>query len=94
MPLMEALRKMTLMPAQVLEASVPQMKRKGRISVGADADITVFDPETIIDRATFEQATQHSDGIKYVLVGGTLVVDNGAFVKDVYPGEAIRRPLN
>lgn len=90
--LMDALRKMTLMPAQVLEASVPQMKRKGRISVGADADITVFDPETVIDRATFEQPTQHSDGIQYVLVGGTLVIDKGEFVKDVYPGEAIRRP--
>jgi N-acyl-D-aspartate/D-glutamate deacylase len=92
LPLMTAIRKMTLIPAQILETSVPQMKNKGRISVGADADITVFNPETIIDHATFEDPMQYSKGVEYVLVSGIPVVSQGSFVKDVYPGEAVRRP--
>ena len=52
----EAIRKMTLLPAKRLEARVPMMKSKGRLRVGADADITVFDPERVIDRSTFERA--------------------------------------
>jgi len=93
LPLMEALRKMTLMPAQRLESFVPQMKNKGRIREGSDADITVFNPDTVIDRATFEEPMQYSEGIEYVLVGGTLVVKQGEFVKDVFPGKAVRRPV-
>lgn len=92
LPLMTAISKMTLIPAQILEAAVPQMKNKGRISVGADADITVFNPEVIIDNATFENPMRYSNGVEYVLVGGIPVVSQGSFVEDVYPGEAIRRP--
>ena len=91
LPLMEALRRMTLMPAQRLEAAVPQMRNKGRLKVGADADITVFDPATVRDRATFEQPAQYSTGIPYVLVNGVLVVNKGELVADVTPGVAIRR---
>ena len=68
---MTALRKMTLMPAQRLQNRAPAFKDKGRIRIGADADITVFDPQRIIDKATFENPLQYSDGIQYVLVNGT-----------------------
>ena len=77
LPLMDALRKMTLMPAQRLEARVPAMAQKGRVRVGADADLTVFDPATVIDHSTYEDATIPSAGVPYVIVGGQLVVDGG-----------------
>ena len=68
--LMEALRKMTLMPAQMLERSTPAARRKERLQEGADADIVVFDPQTISDRATFEKPMEPSVGVHYLLVGG------------------------
>ncbi|MBM3810975.1 MAG: amidohydrolase family protein [Acidimicrobiia bacterium] len=88
--LMEAIRKMSLMPAQRLEAMAPAMRNKGRIRVGADADIAVFHPEKVIDRATFEKPNLASEGIPYVLVEGTLVVNGGAVVEGVHPGKGIR----
>lgn len=92
-PLMEALRKMSLMPARRLEAAVPQMRTKGRMQVGADADITVFDPARVIDRATFSEPAQFSAGIVHVLVNGTLVVTDEKVLDGVLPGEGIRRPV-
>ncbi|WP_419857894.1 amidohydrolase family protein [Candidatus Palauibacter irciniicola] len=89
--LMDALRKMTLMPAQRLDAYVPQMADKGRIRVGADADITVFDPATVIDNATFQSPTQPSSGIEHVLVAGTFVVRDAELIETAFPGQAIRR---
>ncbi len=91
--LMEAIRKMTLLPAQRLEASVPQMRSKGRIKVGADADLTIFDPARVIDRATFAEPAVPSAGIVHVVVNGTFVVRNEALVPGVAPGMAIRRPV-
>ena len=91
LPLMDALRKMTLMPAQRLEARVPAMAQKGRVRVGADADFTVFDPATVIDRSTYEDATITSTGIPYVIIGGPLVVDGGKLTA-ARPGRAIRAP--
>jgi N-acyl-D-aspartate/D-glutamate deacylase len=88
--LMDALRKMTLMPAQRLEASVPAMRNKGRIRVGADADIVVFNPDKVIDKATFENAAQYSEGIEDVMVAGVFVLRNGNFVSGVYPGIGLR----
>jgi dihydroorotase len=88
--LMDALRKMTLMQAQRLEASVPAMRSKGRIKIGADADIVVFNPDKIIDKATFENAAQYSEGIENVMVGGVFVLRNGNFVSGVYPGVGLR----
>ncbi len=90
--LMDALRKMTIMPASRLESAAPVMGRKGRIRVGADADITVFAPDTIIDRATFQQPAQFSAGIRHVLVNGVVLVEDGALREDVTPGQPIRRP--
>ena len=89
--LMDAVRKMTLMPAQRLEQTVPAMHAKGRVQAGADADLTVFDRVKVLDRATYERPAQFSDGIVHVLVNGTFVVRNGASVAQVYPGRAVRR---
>ena len=89
LPLIDALRKMTLMPAERLAAAAPQMKKKGRIQIGADADITVFDPETILDLSTYEKGDLPSRGIAHVLVGGTFVVRDSKLVEGVFPGRAI-----
>lgn len=91
--LMDGLRKMTLMPAQRLERRVPMMKNKGRIRIGADADLTIFDPERIIDRSTYEEPAKYSEGIKYVLVNGALVVKDGQLQSGISPGRAIRAPV-
>jgi N-acyl-D-aspartate/D-glutamate deacylase len=92
--LMDALRKMTLMPAQMLERSTPIGRHKGRLQEGADADIVVFDPATISDRSTFEKPMEPSVGVHQLLVGGTVVIDDGKLVRDVYPGRAILGPGN
>jgi N-acyl-D-aspartate/D-glutamate deacylase len=88
--LMTALRKISLMVAERLEPYVPAMRRKGRIAVGMDADITVFDPARVIDRATYEQPAQYSEGIRHVLVGGTFVVRDEQLVGGARPGRPIR----
>ncbi|MEM6802721.1 MAG: amidohydrolase family protein [Bacteroidota bacterium] len=85
---MEALRKMTLMPAQRLEEVAPAMHLKGRLQVGADADISIFDPHTIIDKADFK-GLKYSEGVKYVLVNGVFVVKEGKIVEGSFPGRAI-----
>lgn len=86
-----ALAKMTIMPAQWLEKVVPAMARKGRIHVGADADISVFDPATVKDNATFNRPLQASSGYRYVLVGGKVMVANGKITPNLFPGVGIRR---
>ncbi len=90
--LMDALRRMTLEPARRLERRAPAMKTKGRIAVGADADLTIFDPATVIDRATYEDATLPSAGIPYVIVGGQPVVDGGQLTS-ARPGRAVRAAI-
>ena len=90
LPLMDALRKMTLMPADRLSGAAPQMRKKGRIQVGADADITVFDADRILDLSTYEKGDIPSRGIAHVLVGGTFVVRDSKPVDGIFPGKAIR----
>ncbi len=90
----EALRKMTIMPARRLERRAPMMKKKGRIRIGADADITIFDAQRIIDRATATQPAQPSEGVRYVLVNGVLVVNDGQLLNGIAPGQAIRAPVS
>ncbi len=87
--LIDALKKMTIMPAKRMEPFSPMMALKGRIQPGADADITIFDPTTIIDKATFEGGLKFSEGIKHVLVNGTFVVKNGATIGNVFPGQPV-----
>ena len=91
--LMEALRKMTLLPAQRLEAQVPAMRSKGRLAVGADADITIFDAARVIDRSTYREPSLAPVGIQYVLVNGVSVIANGQAVEGVTPGKPVRAPL-
>jgi N-acyl-D-aspartate/D-glutamate deacylase len=89
--LMDALRKMSLMPAEMLERSTPAARQKGRLQEGADADIVVFDAATVSDRATFEKPMEPSVGVRYLVVAGTLVVNEGKIVSDVFPGRALRQ---
>lgn len=88
--LMDAIRKSSLMPAQRLEAMSPQMRQKGRLKAGADADIAVFDAARVIDKATYQNPAQYSEGFRYVLVEGTLVVREGKLQEGVFPGQGIR----
>lgn len=91
--LMDALRRMTLLPAQRLEARAPAMRHKGRVRVGADADLTIFDSATVIDRATYTEPLLPSAGIRYVLVEGVLVVNDGKLVPGAFPGRAVKGPV-
>ena len=90
--LMQALRKMTLMPAQRLERRVPAMRNKGRLRVGADADITIFDAATVVDRSTYREPSLQPAGIQHVIVNGVSVVANGRAVDGVAPGRPVRAP--
>ena len=92
--LMEAIRKMTLMPAQRLEGRVPAMQQKGRLRVGADADLTIFDAARVVDRSTYREPSLPPVGIQYVIVNGVPVVANGQAVDGVAPGKAVRAPID
>ncbi|WP_226019057.1 amidohydrolase family protein [Novosphingobium sp. FKTRR1] len=87
--LMDALGKMTLLPARRMEGVAPMMRHKGRVQVGADADLTLFDPDKVKDLATFRKPAEPSTGIPYVIVAGQLVVDHGAIVTTAYPGKGV-----
>lgn len=88
--LTETLRRASLMPAKLLEAFVPAMRRKGRMQAGCDADIVVFDPVTVRDQATYLDSTRPSTGIAHVLVNGEFIVRDSALVTSVLPGQPIR----
>ena len=89
--LLEALRKTSLIPAKILEPAVPQMKTKGRIQVGADADVVVFDLNTITDKATFTDPANLSVGFRHVVVNGTPIIEEGNRLGDARPGKPVRR---
>ena len=92
--LMDALNKMTLMPAQRLEKRVPSMKNKGRIRVGADADLAIFDTQSVIDKATFQDPAKYAEGIRFVVVNGVLVVKDGQLQSGIHPGRAVRAQID
>jgi len=87
--LMDAIRKMSLMPAQVLERSTPSARLKGRLQEGADADVVIFDPQTVSDRSTYQHPMEASLGVQYLLVGGVMLVDKGKLMEGVFPGRAV-----
>jgi len=87
--LTDAIRKMSLMPAQRLEKSTASARRKGRIQEGADADVVVFDPKTVADRATYKSPREPSVGMQFVVVGGTVLIDKGKLVPNTYPGKPL-----
>jgi N-acyl-D-aspartate/D-glutamate deacylase len=87
--LMDAIRKMALMPAQRLEKSTLAARRKGRLQEGADADIVVFDPKIVADRATYAAPREPSVGMKYVIVGGTVLIDQGKLIANTFPGKPL-----
>jgi N-acyl-D-aspartate/D-glutamate deacylase len=87
--LMDAIRKMSLMPAQMLERSTPSARLKGRLQEGADADVVVFDPQTVSDHSTYDHPMAASVGVEYLLVGGVTLVEKGKVVEGVFPGKAL-----
>jgi N-acyl-D-aspartate/D-glutamate deacylase len=87
--LMDAIRKMSFMPAQVLERSTPAARLKGRLQEGADADVVIFDPQTVTDRATYQHPAEPSVGVEYLLVGGAVLVEKGKLLGGIFPGKAV-----
>jgi N-acyl-D-aspartate/D-glutamate deacylase len=88
--LAQALAKCSLEPARLLQDRVLALRRKGRIQAGADADVVVFDPAAITDRASYRHSTLPSAGIRHVLVNGAFVVRDGGIVADARPGRPVR----
>jgi len=86
----QALAKCSLEPARLLQDRVPALRGKGRLQPGRDADIVVFDPDTITDRASYRHSTRPSDGIRHVLVNGVFVVRDGGLMADARPGRPVR----
>jgi N-acyl-D-aspartate/D-glutamate deacylase len=92
--LMEAIRKLSLMPAQRLEKLAPVFLNKGRLQIGADADITVFNPATVTDKSTYQQPALLSVGFQHVLVNGVPVVIDGVVSEHPHPGQGARAPIH
>jgi len=92
--LAEAIRRCTLVPADTLRDIAPEMARKGRVQVGADADLVVFDAQTVTDRATYDSPTLTSEGIRHVFVAGTPVVSEGQLQPDARPGRPVRSAVH
>ena len=90
----DAIAKTSYLPARYLESIVPEMKQKGRLQVGMGADIVVFDPATVQDRATYERPNQTSIGVKFLLVNGTFVIRNGELDTESFPGQPVRRTVS
>lgn len=89
--LMEAIQKITFLPATRMEKSIPSMKNKGRLEVGVDADVTIFDPQTIRERATYQDPNHPSEGIEYTVVNGVMVLEKGKAVPNVSSGRWLGR---
>jgi dihydroorotase/N-acyl-D-amino-acid deacylase len=81
----DAVRKMTSLPADHMG-----MSERGVLSEGMIADIVVFDPETVVDRSTFQDPHQYPEGIDFVIINGIVAVDDGVF-SDVRAGRVLRR---
>jgi len=91
--LLEGVRKCSLIPAEILRASTPDMHAKGRLSPGADADVVVFDFETLSDRSEFSAMNRPSEGVRHLLVSGCPVIADGVMDVAARPGRPVRRPV-
>jgi N-acyl-D-glutamate deacylase len=90
---MDAIRKASLNPALIMGKGTPMMQKKGRVQVGADADIIVFDPKTVAEKATFKESCLTSVGMKHVLVNGSFLIRDEQLDTGAFPGRAVRRPV-
>lgn len=90
---MDAIRKCSLIPAQIIEDAAPMTKKKGRLQEGCDADIIVFDPKTVADKATFKEPCQLSEGMKHVIVNGTFLIRDEKLDTKAMPGQPVRGPI-
>ena len=91
--LLDAIARCSYRPAKILQESVPQMENKGRIQVGMDADIVVFDLSKLKVRSSYTEPNQHSLGMQHVLVNGTPIVVDGKLDTTAFPGKPVRRPM-
>lgn len=91
--LVDAIARCSYRPAKILEESVPQMRKKGRIQEGMDADIIVFDLNGLKVRSTYDDPNHHSLGMKHVVVNGKLVIREGELDTKAFPGQPVRRPV-
>jgi N-acyl-D-aspartate/D-glutamate deacylase len=91
--LLEGVRKCALIPAEILSRSTPAMRAKGRLQVGADADIVVFDFEALTDRATFSAMNRPSEGVRHLVVSGQPLISDGVLDVAARPGRPVRRPV-
>lgn len=91
--LMDGIAKCALIPADILAASTPAMREKGRLRAGADADVVVFDLDTLTDRAEFTAMNRPSEGVRHLIVSGTPVIADGALDVASRPGLPVRRPV-
>jgi N-acyl-D-glutamate deacylase len=91
--LLEGIRKCALIPAEILAASTPAMRSKGRLQLGADADVVVFDFDALTDRAEFSAMNRPSEGVRYLLVCGQPLIANGTLDVAARPGQPVRRPV-
>ena len=90
--LSEFVRRASLFPANLVALATPDAKRKGRLQVGMDADIIVFDLDRIEVRATYENPRTPSSGMRYSMVGGQFIIFDGKLLTDVRPGRPLRGP--
>ena len=84
-----AIAKMTWLPAKRLENYAPAFKNKGRIQVGADADITIFDMASLESKATYQDPYQEAKGFQFVIVNGQPVISYGLFLDNTHPGKRL-----
>lgn len=87
--LAEVIRRAAFIPATILADAAPCMRSKGRIQVGADADITIFNETTVAPQADYERL-RPSAGMEHVLVGGSPIVEDGTLRVDALPGRPIK----
>ena len=89
-----AIEKMTLQPAKVLESVVPEMKLRGRIQKGCFADLLLFDPKKVKDNSDYGNGFVRSSGMEYVIVNGKILIEKGKLKPNTFPGKGIKSKIN